>query len=313
VSNLTVFQPPVGPPAAPSKPPWWKRRWVLAAGAVVVILSVIGALVGEPEGYESGREAGSSESANSGDEGETVATTSIDVGDCLLSLPTLTHVVLSAELVPCDDSHAFETFADVDLPFNGAYPGDDELNESTERLCNEEFAGYVGLPLGLTPFQVSFLYPTEGSWDELDDRSATCLVRLPAPGAGSARDVDLSDGWHGVDVPSGLEPGQCIAPDGDLPALLVELVACAQPHSFEALGSTTVDEPDFPGNERLVAQAEAFCRQTFRAYVGIDLEQSALEVVYTTPPEENWALGDHTLACFVRSGGESGSVAGTQR
>lgn len=92
-------------------------------------------------------------------------------------------------------------------------------------------------------------------------------------------------------------------------------VDCAAPHDNEVVG-TSPYSPDgsYPGAATLSAFGQRPCLEAFRAYIGIDYETSALEMILVTPSGVTWAKGDRTIACVVGAAGGgrlTGSVRGT--
>jgi hypothetical protein len=70
-------------------------------------------------------------------------------------------------------------------------------------------------------------------------------------------------------------------------------VNCAEPHDkvvFELIEYTETDT--YPGTDQMSAISDELCRAQFDGYVGIDYENSALEVFPIFPTEESWNEDD---------------------
>jgi hypothetical protein len=113
-------------------------------------------------------------------------------------------------------------------------------------------------------------------------------------------------------------PGDCI----DLASQSFESVEtytprdCDAEHELEVVGIVTAVGTAFPGDDALNALADDRCRQLFAGYVGIDFDDSDLELQPLTPTATSWAKGDHEVAC-VAVGADgmplTGSVRGSRR
>lgn len=105
------------------------------------------------------------------------------LGDCL-DEPSLAAdaeegtEVSDVRVVPCSEAHDTEVFALFDLA-DGDYPGDDAVTVQADEGCYAAFADFVGLSYEESELDYYYLTPTEGSWNELDDREVACLIALP--------------------------------------------------------------------------------------------------------------------------------------
>jgi hypothetical protein len=90
----------------------------------------------------------------------------------------------------------------------------------------------------------------------------------------------------------------------------VTKVPCSQKHDQEVFTVRTVPDADkFPGSEAFQAQVEDECVTEFATFVGIDFDQSDLDIQWLEPTKESWADGDRELVCTVYD--PAGPVAGT--
>jgi hypothetical protein len=110
-----------------------------------------------------------------------------------------------------------------------------------------------------------------------------------------------------------LSPGQCYdrpATDG---LYAVGVLPCTVAHDLEAYALFQLEEPSWPGADRVHAVADAGCREEFTAFTGADPGDSRLGYTMYTPSEGSWAEGDRQVLCALQlnSGGRLfGSQAG---
>ncbi|TDQ51596.1 septum formation family protein [Actinorugispora endophytica] len=100
------------------------------------------------------------------------------VGDCLSS-STGEGEVSSVPTVDCAEPHDSEVYASHMIA-DGAYPGEDAIYTEAEEVCTTEFETFVGMAYLDSELDFEYLYPTEDSWNELDDREILCMVVDPA-------------------------------------------------------------------------------------------------------------------------------------
>lgn len=97
------------------------------------------------------------------------------------------ETVLTVMVVPCDELHEFEVYHAFDLE-DGDYPGTDAVQELWIAGCLSEFEGFVGMPFDQSELDISGIFPTAETWNELDDREVLCSVTAVSgePRTGSA-------------------------------------------------------------------------------------------------------------------------------
>lgn len=77
-------------------------------------------------------------------------------------------------------------------------------------------------------------------------------------------------------------------------------VPCAQPHDNEVYAVFDVDVESFPGDEAMADMAFGQCLARFEAFVGIDYEESDLDITALYPSGQSWRLqGDREVVCAV--------------
>jgi len=107
---------------------------------------------------------------------------SISAGDCWNDPEGIQPESELADVpqVPCDEAHANEVFAVIELSDGGSslYPGQFEIELLSFTGCLAEFEAYVGVPYGDSPLDIYTLYPTSDSWMLEADRGVVCSVYM---------------------------------------------------------------------------------------------------------------------------------------
>ncbi len=156
--------------------------------AVAVVVGLAGPIrgwLGAPDRDQSGAVVGAGR----------VQVEDLRVGDCLDWPEEGADAVEvdDVDLIPCGEPHQLEMYATVDLSSIESYPGDEALFSEAGLQCYESFATFVGVPFEDSQLDFAVVYPSEESWNDGQDRDATCLVyRLDeAPVTGTLRDSRL--------------------------------------------------------------------------------------------------------------------------
>jgi hypothetical protein len=113
----------------------------------------------------------------------TVTATDVEMGDCLSEIPSDTRV-LTVQTVGCEESHAGEVFAVLQMP-EGDFPGQPAIDAYADK-CSPELARYSPSALTDDSIQLYVLYPTAETWDQ-GDRAVTCVATLDPPRTGSIK------------------------------------------------------------------------------------------------------------------------------
>jgi hypothetical protein len=102
---------------------------------------------------------------------------SLAVGDCL-NEDTTGSEVGEVPLVPCDESHVSEIFYShiIDAP---DLPDSTEMEGIVTDVCVTQFESFVGVPYAESALEITWLEPTQGSWDS-GDRELLCMIIDPA-------------------------------------------------------------------------------------------------------------------------------------
>ena len=108
-------------------------------------------------------------------ETDDVTPNSLQVGDCFNDPDSSATEVSSLQAVPCDEAHDNEIFHVFDLE-GDEYPGDDEVARLGSEGCEPELEPYVGAPPAEAGLAIVPVTPTEGSWNDTDDRTILCAA-----------------------------------------------------------------------------------------------------------------------------------------
>ena len=109
---------------------------------------------------------------DSNNQPKSVDSSDLEIGDCANVEPDFT-------IVDCTDSHEVEAYSQYKIPnvqFK-EYPGEVSLTKVANRQCEKAFIGYVGRDWRESDLQISYVYPSEGSWSS-GDRTIICVAGL---------------------------------------------------------------------------------------------------------------------------------------
>jgi hypothetical protein len=100
--------------------------------------------------------------------------------------------------------------------------------------------------------------------------------------------------------------GDCIDDPGMTDVSDITILPCTLPHIFEAFASTRMPDGEYPGDAAANTAASEFCSREFTAFVGLEYDASALEMLFFYPVEESWTTEeDREILCFVAESGEA--------
>jgi hypothetical protein len=226
----------------------------------------------------------------------------VRVGDCFDDgqLSAEASEVQEVDAIPCDQPHDNEVYAIFELP-DGDYPGEEAVVEQSGEGCDERFAEFTGTAYQDSQLEITQLFPTEDSWNTLDDGEVVCAVYDPSgPVEGS-----LQGKGESYTLPA---EGDCVSEDWTE-------IDCAEEHYAEIYLIAEVDGEEFPGDEQMDQQASDMCLAEFAGYVGAEYNDSELDYLYFSPDAKTWEQGDRQVICAVGdpSGQITGSVQGSGR
>jgi hypothetical protein len=96
--------------------------------------------------------------------------------------------VESVPVVPCAEPHTGEVYAELTMEGN-EFPGAEAMAKKFDEWCYAEFEKFVGLSYDESVYGYTGFYPTQETWDELDDRTLQCIVSSEEPVTDSLKDV----------------------------------------------------------------------------------------------------------------------------
>jgi len=112
-------------------------------------------------------------------EPEDVDVFDLAVGDCLSEeISDKGEEVTNVAATMCSEPHSQEIFASATVP-DGDFPGQDAVNTQAEKDCVGLFSDFVGVAYEESQLEISYLTPTEESW-ETGDREILCTLYDPA-------------------------------------------------------------------------------------------------------------------------------------
>jgi len=111
--------------------------------------------------------------------GEITSAGSVDafevrVGDCFDDEAFASSEISEIPGVPCVQAHDNEVYAAFDL--SGEWPGDVRVEELAYEGCFERFSGAIGKSYEESVIDYTVIYPSEGSWEQRDDREVLCVA-----------------------------------------------------------------------------------------------------------------------------------------
>lgn len=96
--------------------------------------------------------------------------------------------VESVPVVPCAEEHTGEVYAELIMD-DPAYPGDEAMSTKFDEWCYAEFEKFVGLSYDESVYGYTGFYPTQETWDQLNDRTLQCIISAEEPVKGSLQGV----------------------------------------------------------------------------------------------------------------------------
>lgn len=159
-----------------------RRRMGRAGGLGSLILLVAILCSSCAIGVDSATEPSRDEAGHVSEEGD-LSVFHLRVGDCTQG--SALGEVASVGATPCDQPHAYEVFATASV--EGEAYDSRAIDTFAQEACTREFATFVGVPVGDSVLDVTYLTPTADSFSR-GDREVTCLVGAgAAPSTGTLR------------------------------------------------------------------------------------------------------------------------------
>lgn len=109
-----------------------------------------------------------------------------------------------------------------------------------------------------------------------------------------------------------LRTGDCTGPITSGSVSRITLIPCGQEHAWEVISTTELAGTDFPGAGKVQDDAEAFCNDSFKSFIGISVAKSDYDLTMLQPTKETWTSAhDRTVTCLA--GRDGGTFTGTLR
>jgi len=123
------------------------------------------------------------QSADRDDAGQIATEGTVDIfqvriGDCFNDRTENTlddSEVSSVGGIPCDSPHDNEIYGRTLAP-QGEFPGEESITDIASQYCLANFEDFVGTSYEDSLLNITYLYPTQESWNSVDDREIFCIV-----------------------------------------------------------------------------------------------------------------------------------------
>lgn len=111
-----------------------------------------------------------------------------------------------------------------------------------------------------------------------------------------------------------LQVGDCFNDGSGMDAEVSDLpgVPCSEPHDFETYAVFDVALQDYPSEDEMSELAYTRCLERFDGFVGIDYENSVLDIVTLYPTTESWQQNDREVVCALYDMNEEKLVGSTR-
>ncbi|WP_277050469.1 septum formation family protein [Ruania albidiflava] len=100
---------------------------------------------------------------------------SADVGTCVNSSDFEGDEVTDIPEVDCSEEHDAQIFHKFDMD-DGDFPGNDAIRSAAEEQCVPAFEEFVGTGYQESSLDISYIGPSEDTWDQADDREVLCFL-----------------------------------------------------------------------------------------------------------------------------------------
>lgn len=298
-------------PSTTTTLPWWRRLHATGTQRALVLTALGGLLVAGVLQVAPNETSYVSPLGFGGAKGASRVSDTFNhakAGDCLTWPDGSPDAV---KIVDCRDDHRFEVAAALDLSsFPGSEYGPDAPPPSAQRIkqisqeqCQNAAHQYLGPrfdPNG--KFTVSLLWAGDKAWKQTGQRRMLCGLQLPGANnqqltyKGHVADVDQSKVWP---------TGTCIGIDSATNQPTDAPADCSTPHAMEVTGAVNLADkfPDaLPPDQQQDAFIKDACTKLTEAYLApIQLRNTTLTLIYSTPAPPSWAAGSHQVSCSIGS------------
>lgn len=109
-----------------------------------------------------------------------------------------------------------------------------------------------------------------------------------------------------------LQVGDCTGPLTTGTVEKLTLVPCGQPHDWEVFAVTDLDGDEYPGAGAVQDEAEEYCQDSFKRFIGVSVGKSEYDLNVLQPTRQTWNQAeDRAVTCLA--GKDGGEIAGTLR
>ena len=105
-------------------------------------------------------------------------TESVIAGQCLDEVPVPAQQTYAVLVIPCEDPHIYEVYAQtrLDAGAGAEYPGALAVSNDAEARCFEVFPEFMGVTWEQSDYDIQTWWPSEQSWVTKRDRTVLCAV-----------------------------------------------------------------------------------------------------------------------------------------
>jgi Septum formation len=101
----------------------------------------------------------------------------VRVGDCFDLKDPNEEVIEEVDAKVCSEPHEYEMVFVGDMP-SGAYPSEQAMDDFAYTSCLPAFGSYIGLAYERSRYELTYVTPTEDSWNE-GDHAVQCAAYDP--------------------------------------------------------------------------------------------------------------------------------------
>lgn len=102
---------------------------------------------------------------------------SIKVGECFNDETPEGETVSEVAKVDCAEPHIWEAYKSIIIEDgDGTYPGETVVTDRAQADCKTAFEDFVGISYDDSTLYLSYYYPTEETWTQINDREILCIV-----------------------------------------------------------------------------------------------------------------------------------------
>jgi len=222
------------------------------------------------------------------------------LGDCRRLTPEdVKHPSNATATVACTEPHTAQTFAVGPLPpsLHDVEYDDRRLGEIAYTTCSEAFEKFLGADESLvmrTILSWAWFRPSEKAWD-----AGARWYRCDVVGGGETSETYL-------DLPKTAKALLAPRPDrwmicANGPTVAdSDKVPCTEPHSWRAVTTIKLAEPDdpYPGDQVVEVRTQQYCSDSVGAWLSYPVNY---DYGYTWFHEAEWAAGNRRSVCWAKT------------